>query len=401
MGPFTINTLSRESSPKTVKTVPKVATSNVSKKPTSASAKKHVTSKLGELGLKSMSSTASTTASNEAGSPDVIDIDTYDSIPMYSQISIDPLSPIMESSLPTLTLYFGTPSTFDPFPSSFDSSLNIAIPEWALQFQRQFREHELRFEKQDHRFHHLESLIQENSELKQTVARQARLIAELNARLLAVPEPDLVDDSMQVDTPRDLSSNGSKWKNAPPTTSTTVATPPAVINKTPTMAQVVAAASRKQAPKKKSLAKKVVTATANCSGQLAVHLIQISVHLVSNLCTLVAPARLPVLIQCGIDNSRILDINFPAHGVIGVLLHVQYADTFTGIIKKIGAELISEFDHYGGLVVLKSTLCPIQEIVFTGSLPETDEFSVESAPVESAPVESAPVVRLIRRRANN
>ncbi|GAA5814136.1 hypothetical protein MFLAVUS_007628 [Mucor flavus] len=42
---------------------------------------------------------------------------------------------------------------------------------------------------------------------------------------------------------------------------------------------------------------------------------------------------------------------------------------------------------------------PIQENVFTGSLPETDEFSVESAPVESAPVESAPVVRLIRRRA--
>ncbi|GAA5816258.1 hypothetical protein MFLAVUS_009784 [Mucor flavus] len=33
---------------------------------------------------------------------------------------------------------------------------------------------------------------------------------------------------------------------------------------------------------------------------------------------------------------------------------------------------------------------PIQENVFTVSLPETEEFSVESAPVESAPV-----VRLI------
>ncbi|GAA5817887.1 hypothetical protein MFLAVUS_011466 [Mucor flavus] len=54
-------------------------------------------------------------------------------------------------------------------------------------------------------------------------------------------------------------------------------------------------------------------------------------------------------------------------------------------------KLISEIViHYGGLVVLKSTLCPIQEIVFTVSLPETEEFSVESAPVESAPV-----VRLI------
>ncbi|GAA5812987.1 hypothetical protein MFLAVUS_006452 [Mucor flavus] len=39
---------------------------------------------------------------------------------------------------------------------------------------------------------------------------------------------------------------------------------------------------------------------------------------------------------------------------------------------------------------------PIQENVFTVSLPETEEFSVESAPVESAPV-----VRLVRRKANN
>ncbi|GAA5817835.1 hypothetical protein MFLAVUS_011393 [Mucor flavus] len=54
------------------------------------------------------------------------------------------------------------------------------------------------------------------------------------------------------------------------------------------------------------------------------------------------------------------------------------------------------YKHYGGLVVLKSTLCPIQENVFTVSLPETEEFSVESAPVESAPV-----VRLVRRKANN
>ncbi|GAA5811405.1 hypothetical protein MFLAVUS_004841, partial [Mucor flavus] len=69
--------------------------------------------------------------------------------------------------------------------------------------------------------------------------------------------------------------------------------------------------------------------------------------------------------------------------------------------RKTRVKYINGLTPYGGLVVLKGILCPIQEIVFTGSLPETDEFSVESAPVESAPVESAPVVRLIRRRANN
>lgn len=170
MSPYTKNTLSsREPSPRAVKAVPKVAISNVSK-PTSANAKKYVSSKLGELGLRSMSSTAS----NEAGSSDIIEIedsiemnhDTYDSM-LPSQFPLASSSPFtLDCSLPTLTstleplpsTFESTQSSFDPFPSSFDSSLNIAIPEWALQFQKQFRAHELRFEQQDHRFHQLESL---------------------------------------------------------------------------------------------------------------------------------------------------------------------------------------------------------------------------------------------------
>ncbi|GAA5817670.1 hypothetical protein MFLAVUS_011221 [Mucor flavus] len=43
-------------------------------------------------------------------------------------------------------------------------------------------------------------------------------------------------------------------------------------------------------------------------------------------------------------------------------------------------------DSDSTLVTIAFKHIPIQENVFTVSLPETEEFSVESAPVESAPV---------------
>ncbi|KAI9325006.1 hypothetical protein BD770DRAFT_450195 [Pilaira anomala] len=96
---------------------------------------------------------------------------------------------------------------------------------------------EARFQQYESRFGNMEFLIKENAELKETVTVQASLIAELQARLLATPSPTTtptdqtqIDDHMIVDVPRDLSSNGSKWKDAPATavtvpTTTTVPKP--------------------------------------------------------------------------------------------------------------------------------------------------------------------------------
>ena len=48
--------------------------------------------------------------------------------------------------------------------------------------------------------------------------------------------------------------------------------------------------------------------------------------------------------RIGVDTGRILDISFPASGVLGVLMHVQYADQFTATMQKAGAEIIKDFD---------------------------------------------------------
>ena len=48
--------------------------------------------------------------------------------------------------------------------------------------------------------------------------------------------------------------------------------------------------------------------------------------------------------RIGVDTGRVLDISFPASGVLGVLMHVQYVEQFTAVMQKAGAELISDFD---------------------------------------------------------
>ncbi|OAD68534.1 hypothetical protein PHYBLDRAFT_150124 [Phycomyces blakesleeanus NRRL 1555(-)] len=46
----------------------------------------------------------------------------------------------------------------------------------------------------------------------------------------------------------------------------------------------------------------------------------------------------------GVDSSRLLDINFPARGVIGILVHVQYADTFKAKLTTASVEILDAFD---------------------------------------------------------
>lgn len=48
--------------------------------------------------------------------------------------------------------------------------------------------------------------------------------------------------------------------------------------------------------------------------------------------------------KVGVDTGRILDICFPASGVIGILLHTQYVDNFLDLMKKCEAEIIEGFD---------------------------------------------------------
>ncbi|KAI9245816.1 hypothetical protein EDC94DRAFT_687183, partial [Helicostylum pulchrum] len=234
---------------------------------------------------------------------------------------------------------------------SFEEHLPAGLSEWLNELQSQIS---VRFESQNSRIHNVESLLQENAKLKETVAEQASVIAELRARLHEVPETKPVDDSMQVDTHRDLSSNGSKWNTVPSTNSTIYSTPQTsiikikkVVQDKPTFAQVaskhVSARAKRTPTKKTPTAAKVANIgrlfATNQEGPTGFKYVYIGRSRKITRATTRSNFKL-----VGIDNSRILDINFPAHGVIGVLIHLQYVDKFAAIIKKIGADLITDFD---------------------------------------------------------
>ncbi|KAI7897993.1 uncharacterized protein BX663DRAFT_490376 [Cokeromyces recurvatus] len=48
--------------------------------------------------------------------------------------------------------------------------------------------------------------------------------------------------------------------------------------------------------------------------------------------------------RAGVDTGRVLDISFPASGVLGVLVHTQYVQDFIKIMTKAQAEVIKDFD---------------------------------------------------------
>lgn len=48
--------------------------------------------------------------------------------------------------------------------------------------------------------------------------------------------------------------------------------------------------------------------------------------------------------KIGVETNRILDLIFPAAGVIGVLLHQQYIESFTTTMASVGTKILSDFD---------------------------------------------------------
>ncbi|KAL7317424.1 hypothetical protein PS15m_003784 [Mucor circinelloides] len=48
--------------------------------------------------------------------------------------------------------------------------------------------------------------------------------------------------------------------------------------------------------------------------------------------------------KIGVDTARVLDINFPASEVIGILLHTQYVDEVLSLLRASEAEIYQDFD---------------------------------------------------------
>jgi hypothetical protein len=48
--------------------------------------------------------------------------------------------------------------------------------------------------------------------------------------------------------------------------------------------------------------------------------------------------------KAGADTSRVVDISFPASGVIGILLHTQYVSEFKSIMSVAQAQIVDDFE---------------------------------------------------------
>lgn len=324
--------------------VPIVSSAPISKsKPASALTRKQTNSKLEEISRQALQSQLPSATPSIAGSTTESPVLISDN--MDSTFDSDAYH-LQQTSVPD--------SQFEISTQPFAASLPAGMSEWLNELQSQIQQHSHLFESQNSRIHNIESLLQENAELKETVAAQASEIAELRSRLLNVPTTIMVEEHMTLDTPRDLSTNGSKWRTAPSTLASIVSPqisstkPKRVVQAKPTFAQVaskpVPAPKKKKKPIKKPLNQEQLVKigrpfAAPTEGPNGFKYVYIGRS--RKITRADTRSRFK---QVGVDNSRVLDINFPAHGVIGVLVHLQYVETFEKVMTKIGAQLIKNFD---------------------------------------------------------
>ncbi|CAO3613484.1 unnamed protein product [Mucor hiemalis] len=221
----------------------------------------------------------------------------------------------MDSSLPAVA--DSAPGVEEP------NFMHADIPSFVLEFQRQFRELNTRLSSQDSRLEQLESLIQENQRLKDHLAAAQAEIAELKA-LYSSPLPASdASSGMDVDVPRDISTNGSKYADV-------AARPPAPDAKVLRHGKAAKSSPRPAVPGKSvdkrpppPPSQKRIEASARIfrpvEGPQGYEYLYIT--RARNL------SRTDVrrhLSRLGVDCGRLLDVSFPARSVLGLLVHLQY-----------------------------------------------------------------------------
>lgn len=253
-------------------------------------------------------------------------------------------------------------SPCDSQMSTVESPLNMSVvsgmPEWALDFQREFRLLKNRVTDHDDRLITIESLTAQVQQLtaslqaSEAAHQEAKdYIAVLERRLAYGTDPSQADQDCdmvaETDFPalpvRDLSSNGSKYAGeapADPSVKTKVAAPKK------TAAQIAAMnlpAPKKSPAKKNKTAKQKVAAVRpflpSTPGPKGFKYVFIPRSRKMTRVEVRSRFR-----HIGVDTSRVLDIIFPASGVIGVLLHIQYVKGFTDTMEAVGAKILSNFD---------------------------------------------------------
>ena len=217
-------------------------------------------------------------------------------------------------------------------PAPMDNFIHANIPSFVLEFQQQFRDVFARL-------NGIDSVLQENAVLKDQLAAAQARIAELEKSFSAsATNRSLVDHYDDPNTSNHgdptAGSNASRWaKVAAPKHNQDSA------NKSHQKATGAAATTKHKpnaAKQKGAAARAFKTPDDGPQGFKYVYIPR------SHKMTRVEVRRR--FRKMGIDTSRVLDLTFPATGIIGILIHLQYVSEFKVTLLLSDVDLISNFD---------------------------------------------------------
>ncbi|KAG2192065.1 hypothetical protein INT47_006508 [Mucor saturninus] len=282
---------------------------------------------------------ATATVRRMAGSPEASSITCVSSntIPNGQKVTSRETSPA--APITTITELDDSPIIMESIDSSLGSSLPhvppnlgetlaFSIPEFALDLQQQLRKQARRLDEYETRLSATDQILEENVQLKATIREQSDTITALKAQLTASPY---------------LPPSSSSSKPAP-----TASNRPQTNKSKPTMAEIVAKKASKPVqpkPKAKKLSAEALAKAARPFMERDPNEPQGFQYVyIGRSRKITRPETRKRFKLVGIDTSRVLDITFPAFGVLGVLVHVSYAPTFIKIMTSVKAGIIKDFD---------------------------------------------------------
>jgi hypothetical protein len=257
-----------------------------------------------------------------------------------------PMDVIQESVTNDSNMNVSTTQIKPVTAATFDGELSPNLPEWLSEIYRVIRN-------QDARLSQLESVLNENVALRKELNEAQALIYQLQTKVADLPHASIAQQSVSASPRSEMMDTSSDEAHATRTIDLSIhASKYATVPKALTFAERAAAVAYKPDPakiKKKSAStktseKKRIAAArafmpAASSGPQGFDYVYIAR---SRKITRSEVRRR--LRSIGVDTNRVLDINFPATGVIGVLVHTLYVLDFSKIMTSVQAELIEGFD---------------------------------------------------------
>ncbi|KAI8080747.1 uncharacterized protein B0P05DRAFT_539428 [Gilbertella persicaria] len=223
------------------------------------------------------------------------------------------------------------------------SSLPPSPPAWFAAFQAKFERHEERLAQ-------LESLVAENSALKKELAAARSRILELESQAgsSAASPLDVSMEDDQVAAPSSSvspSSAGSKWAQ--------------VAKRNPTPAEAFGKSKKSDSPsvakakpkaritpkQRKAAARIFLVSSPAAAGTCVDRPLYEYVYLPNKYRDRLSAFRRKLRL-IGLDNSRVLDVHYPARNVVALLIHSAYKEDLLKVMAKYSLPVLTDFDPF-------------------------------------------------------